>query len=351
MANKLKYINDIEQGLVIESWHVSQSVEAFSSTNQQAYDISVSGSFNVTGSVSFEPNNINNQVRNYVLSFDDTTGRVFKMETGSIQDNDNEVYRTGSKNSNIIPSKFGTFDNQGTNSVISSGNNNKIDALIDNTFIGGGILNTASGDCSFIGAGQSLKITSSAGDTAFNSIIGGISNSIIDGSKSSIIGGSTNTIKSDTYNACNNLIGTAQCSLISGQYNFIGSGINNKISGSSAQFPLYSSIINGFTNHISSSSYTTITGGQNNRINGSGKSFIGGGSNQCIGNSAGSFIGGGCFHTISGTNTSTIVGGNNHCITSCCSFIRSEEHTSELQSRLHLVCRLLLEKKKKTTHM
>src|SRR2546422_6703746 len=29
---------------------------------------------------------------------------------------------------------------------------------------------------------------------------------------------------------------------------------------------------------------------------------------------------------------------------------RSEEHTSELQSRLHLVCRLLLEKKKKIRH-
>src|SRR2546429_8494122 len=28
--------------------------------------------------------------------------------------------------------------------------------------------------------------------------------------------------------------------------------------------------------------------------------------------------------------------------------LRSEEHTSELQSRLHLVCRLLLEKKKNT---
>src|SRR2546429_5465693 len=28
---------------------------------------------------------------------------------------------------------------------------------------------------------------------------------------------------------------------------------------------------------------------------------------------------------------------------------RSEEHTSELQSRLHLVCRLLLEKKKNVT--
>src|SRR2546429_823581 len=29
---------------------------------------------------------------------------------------------------------------------------------------------------------------------------------------------------------------------------------------------------------------------------------------------------------------------------------RSEEHTSELQSRLHLVCRLLLEKKKQQTN-
>src|SRR2546429_4657382 len=31
--------------------------------------------------------------------------------------------------------------------------------------------------------------------------------------------------------------------------------------------------------------------------------------------------------------------------------LRSEEHTSELQSRLHLVCRLLLEKKKKKKNL
>src|SRR5687768_18193090 len=31
--------------------------------------------------------------------------------------------------------------------------------------------------------------------------------------------------------------------------------------------------------------------------------------------------------------------------------LRSEEHTSELQSRLHLVCRLLLEKKKDSFHV
>src|SRR2546422_6622200 len=31
--------------------------------------------------------------------------------------------------------------------------------------------------------------------------------------------------------------------------------------------------------------------------------------------------------------------------------LRSEEHTSELQSRLHLVCRLLLEKKNKPNYL
>src|SRR5689334_24618166 len=33
------------------------------------------------------------------------------------------------------------------------------------------------------------------------------------------------------------------------------------------------------------------------------------------------------------------------------SVARSEEHTSELQSQFHLVCRLLLEKKKKKPHI
>src|SRR2546429_4055128 len=44
-----------------------------------------------------------------------------------------------------------------------------------------------------------------------------------------------------------------------------------------------------------------------------------------------------------GAALQTIWGGN-------ITLLRSEEHTSELQSRLHLVCRLLLEKKKQTTN-
>src|SRR2546422_2693158 len=43
-----------------------------------------------------------------------------------------------------------------------------------------------------------------------------------------------------------------------------------------------------------------------------------------------------------GTTYAVVVGGT------VWHFPRSEEHTSELQSRLHLVCRLLLEKKKTT---
>src|SRR2546422_8359575 len=38
-----------------------------------------------------------------------------------------------------------------------------------------------------------------------------------------------------------------------------------------------------------------------------------------------------------------------HMVLSVIYGLRSEEHTSELQSRLHLVCRLLLEKKKKSS--
>src|SRR5689334_24356342 len=40
--------------------------------------------------------------------------------------------------------------------------------------------------------------------------------------------------------------------------------------------------------------------------------------------------------------------GKSRQITRAASTRRSEEHTSELQSQFHLVCRLLLEKKKKT---
>src|SRR5687768_17871354 len=55
----------------------------------------------------------------------------------------------------------------------------------------------------------------------------------------------------------------------------------------------------------------------------------------------------------SGSAPSWSVAGSHQTTSKGASPERSEEHTSELQSRLHLVCRLLLEKKKSnppTTH-
>src|SRR2546422_4368835 len=46
------------------------------------------------------------------------------------------------------------------------------------------------------------------------------------------------------------------------------------------------------------------------------------------------------FHNLRTADANQVV------MMSIVAFTRSEEHTSELQSRLHLVCRLLLEKKK-----
>src|SRR3712207_8403983 len=47
------------------------------------------------------------------------------------------------------------------------------------------------------------------------------------------------------------------------------------------------------------------------------------------------------------TATSSVRLTRSHGIVSCLHAVRSEEHTSELQSRQYLVCRLLLEKKNK----
>src|SRR5438067_9261424 len=61
--------------------------------------------------------------------------------------------------------------------------------------------------------------------------------------------------------------------------------------------------------------------------------------------SAGGFHGAGNANISGYRGTVYVGGGYSH--TDIGSAIRSEEHTSELQSRFDLVCRLLLEKKKK----
>ena len=104
------YKSQIEEGEVVHSWHVSQSVDAFSaSANQVPYDISISGSLKVTGSQFIKPTSLPLATREFLLSYDITTGQISRMSTGSIideSDDINTVYETGSSNLNIVPSKY-----------------------------------------------------------------------------------------------------------------------------------------------------------------------------------------------------------------------------------------------------
>lgn len=305
MAKQLKYITDIVTGQPVEAPHVSQSVEAFSAESgvQKAYDISVSGSFKVTGSQFIEPLNLLNQTKNYVLSYDDTTGQIFKMLTSSIDDQDEaqEVYTTGSRVSAIIPSKFGGNTNDGTNSSISSGCNNNIDGTTNSaivsgcdniilgqntSIIGGGFENCITTACSFIGAGRS------------NNILGLIAN------RSGIVSGTGNNI----------------CT----QNSFIGAGVINNITSSISTF---SSIVGGGYNTINQC-YSFIGGGCKNQNNGRYTSIVGGLENTS--SACCSFIGGGRCNKINSGNHSIIGGGINNVISQGCSAILGgKENTLE----------------------
>src|SRR3712207_8927092 len=56
------------------------------------------------------------------------------------------------------------------------------------------------------------------------------------------------------------------------------------------------------------------------------------------------------FRSVDDPDHATRRGLHEHHIVTAVHVARSEEHTSELQSRQYLVCRLLLEKKKKSTY-
>jgi hypothetical protein len=284
MAKVLNYESQIQQGELVQSWHVSQSVDAF--TGVQDYAISISGSVNLTSSLSIKPINLLTTGQNYVLTYNNTTGQVFKALSSSITEPISaSIYRTGSSNSNIIPALFGSNVASGTNSAIASGCNNLVVTL--NSFIGGGKQNTASADVSglFIGAGEC-------------NIVGNLS----DGTSSpnaSIVGGFKNRIYSSSR----------------GEGSFIGGGYCNLVDAN------YSSILGGFRNTSSGGGFQVIAGGCDNDI-GSQESFIGGGcSNNIDGESPASVVGGGYNNKIISSSKGAIFSGNANCVCEMCGFI------------------------------
>jgi len=67
MAQEFKYQSEIQQGEIIQSWHVSQSVEAF--TGEESYDITVSGSSTLTGSMYIDPSKLLSTPQTHYLSY------------------------------------------------------------------------------------------------------------------------------------------------------------------------------------------------------------------------------------------------------------------------------------------
>src|ERR1041385_3623765 len=108
-----------------------------------------------------------------------------------------------------------------------------------------------------------------------------------------------------------------------------------------------SSLTNTYSNGQSVNSWTDLSGNSHNYSQGnSGQQtlFVPSGVN---GKAAVRFDGGDDFLLTPAFVVPPAASGGLSYVAVMQTTLRSEEHTSELQSRLHLVCRLLLEKKKK----
>ena len=66
MAKLFKYQSEIQQGKIIQSWHVSQSVDAF--TGAEPYDVTISGSSTLTGSMYIDPSKLLSTAQTHYLS-------------------------------------------------------------------------------------------------------------------------------------------------------------------------------------------------------------------------------------------------------------------------------------------
>lgn len=156
--------------------------------------------------------------------------------------------------------------NRGNNSA-AFGKNNV--AFMDNTFIGGGEANTASGLNSSIGGGLENYITID-GDNSF--IGAGISNTV-SATDSAIGCGLVNEITSS-----NSFIGSGQQNTCSGTNSFIGAGLNNTIDSTSGDTNSFigagdHNFINGFNSAIIAGQFNTINADNSSIVSGQNRSL------------------------------------------------------------------------------
>ena len=285
MAKQLQYKSQIVQGEIVQSWHVSQSVEAFSAAEQVAYDVSVSGSFKVTGSQFIKPDTLLTTAQCQVLTYNPSTGQIFRADTSSLQlstDDGFEVYKTASASGGITTACVTSRNrNTGSFSTIGGGTQNDI---------------TNASTCAFIGAGSSNCIDACAGNA--------------------IVAGCNNDITADQYGA-DNFIGAGNCNCISGcntGYNVIGGGRDNHVTGSASNCSC--SFIGSGCKNLACGKATVVVGGMENTSS-ANCGFVGGGcKNKNLGNTGFSAIVGGKCNLISNQDneSSGIFVGFSNCI-------------------------------------
>jgi hypothetical protein len=182
MANTLTQVG-IETGDAVEAYHVTQSIDAFTGT--VAYDISLSGSFNMTGSINGQPGVVNPLTASFAI----TASHALNITSSPIQTTGSTLYSTNPSTTN-----FST-----NNSIFlgASTGNNSTNAIYSH-FIG----QTAGADAT--NSSYSNFIGQSAGQAATNA------------SQSNFLGGGAGQIATNANNS-----------------NFFGNNTGNRASNAS----------------------------------------------------------------------------------------------------------------------
>jgi len=135
MANTFSK-SGITTGNTVEAWHVTQSIDAFSGIS--AYDVSLSGSFNMTGSINGGPGVINNLTSSYAITASYVSSSPLGYDiyrANLVQTSTNVPTASIFESSSIFSSSFFTYNTTGIYSFSSSGNfstASKVEIEIDN---------------------------------------------------------------------------------------------------------------------------------------------------------------------------------------------------------------------------
>jgi hypothetical protein len=162
----------ITTGNTVEAWHVTQSIDAFSGIS--AYDVSLSGSFNMTGSINGGPGVVNSLTASYAMNANSAsyalTSATASFVTGTVN---SASYAPNFANTNLTFSGDRAHDTNGNYLEITTDGGNYGEAFIymDSTKNEIGYLNNfirVTSSIIFVLGGSGYRIELNPTETVFN---------------------------------------------------------------------------------------------------------------------------------------------------------------------------------------